>query len=73
MTDGKSNPALDNAIVLAFDEIEEAQIQERSSGAKSGQARFDEDGTIISDIPEPQQGTYERFMGSMGNPFQWKG
>lgn len=79
MTDGKGNPALDSAIVLSFDEIEAEQIKEAQRNtasvgrSSSGSPRFDENGNIISDVPEPKQGTFERFMGSMGNPFSWAG
>lgn len=80
MTDGKGNPALDSATVLAFDEIEaeqikEAQVNNASSrfGNAQGAPKFDENGDIINEGPEPTQGTFERFMGSMGNPYQWAG
>ena len=79
MTDGKGNPALDSATVLAFDEIEAEQIKEAqikfasSGGSNSGSPQFDDAGEIIYAGPEPTQGTFERFMGSMGNPHRWAG
>lgn len=60
MTDGKGNPALDAAAKLAFDRIEEAQLEEAE------QARLD---TPV----EPLSGSYERFMGSFGNANRWGG
>lgn len=75
MTDG-ANPALDSASVLAYDEIEAEQIKEAqrssASGGSIGTNSFDEDGNILYAGPEPKQGTFERFLGTMGNPAQWK-
>lgn len=74
---GKGNPALDTASTLAFDEVEAEQIKESqtktASGSTPGVPKFDEAGDIIPEFPEPTQGTFERFMGSMGAPHMWAG
>lgn len=76
---GKPNTALDSASVLAFDEIEAAQIEEaQKAGANSSvnpgnKPMFDENGDIIPLFPEPKEMSFERFESSFGNPFQWAG
>jgi hypothetical protein len=74
MTDGKSgNPALDAAQRLAYDEIERHQLQEAEERLdRQDNLEFDEEGNIIPLLPNLKRGTAERFMGSFGNPQQWK-
>lgn len=67
MVDGKKgNPALDAANVLAFDEIEEAQIEESVK-------RNADKPKVKGSVDDPAVGSFERFMGTMGNPFRWAG
>lgn len=75
---GKPNTALDAATILAFDEIEAAQIEEAqkagaTSSNSSNKPMFDENGDIIPLFPEPKEMSFERFESSFGNPFQWAG
>lgn len=75
MTDGTGNPALDHARVLAYDEIEAEQIKEsqRNQASAKNSPKFDENGSIVYEGPVPQEGSFERFMGSMGSPHRWAG
>lgn len=62
MTDGKKgNPAIDAAQALAYDEIEKLQLEEAQIAAADAPR-----------ITENKPGSFERFMGSMGSPAQWK-
>lgn len=62
MTDGKKpNKALEAAQGLHFDEIEKLQLEEQIKRAEE------------APLPvETKPGSFERFMGSMGNPTVWK-
>lgn len=62
MTDGKGNPALDGAGLIAFDEIEEKQLEESAKLAAEQPVK----------APEPKPGSYERAMASLGSPSRWK-
>lgn len=79
MTDGKGNPALDQAQILSFDSIEEAQIEEAQKQTASSPGRdskgdmFDSEGNIIPILSNVKEASFERFMGSMGSPSRWAG
>ena len=63
-----NNPAVPAAQSLAFDKIEEAELEEAE--AFRANAPFDPENP-----PEPKvnNGSFERFLGSMGNPSRWAG
>lgn len=62
MTDGKKgNPAVDAAQNLAYDEIEQLQLEEAQKAAADAPL-----------VRENKPGSFERFMGSMGAPATWK-
>jgi hypothetical protein len=81
MTDGKGNPALDSAQTLAYDDIERAQIEEalerdtRGGSLVWGKNENDEDVIveIVPDLSKVKAGSFEAFMGSMGDPTRWAG
>lgn len=56
------NKALDQAQILAFDHIEKAQLDEWQERAESEPKQF-----------EAKRGSFERFMGSMGDNTRWAG
>lgn len=68
-TDGK-NPALDQAMGIAYDAIETARLKEAAELADIVDADFDPENPPM---PEVARGTFERFMGSMGDNSRWAG
>lgn len=73
MTDKGQNPGLEAASSLAFDKIEQLQLQEQEiADRESSPSKFDEEGNIIPIFPEPKEASFERLMGSLGNPGRWK-
>lgn len=86
MTDGKGNAALDSAQVLAYDEIEEAQIEEAHLRShKGGDLIYakDEDGNTITDhrgrpvvaeiVADVKMNNEFDVMTAFGDPTKWRG
>lgn len=73
MTDGKGNPALEAATGLAYDKIDEAHVMENQQRAESPSGALDREGNVVPVYPEPKTASYERFLGTMGNPARWSG
>lgn len=58
----KENPAIEAASMLAYDEIEKAQLEEAAK-------RHAE----TPRVKENSVGSYERLMGSLADPKRWAG
>jgi hypothetical protein len=58
MVSGKENKALDSAAEIAMDEIEKAALEDAREASKEKEA---------------PKGSFERFMGSMGDRSRWAG
>lgn len=63
-----NSEAVDAAQSLAWDEIDAAVLEEQSQKRATSGVQVKE-----KYLKEPQPGSFERFMGSMGNPKQWAG
>ena len=66
-TDGK-NPAISEAQSLAFDKIEKAELKEAETFQND--EPFDPENPPEANV---SPGSFERFLGSMGNPSRWAG
>lgn len=63
-----NNPAVSAAQSLAFDKIEVAELKEAEEQREN--TPFDPENPPEADV---QRGSFERFLGSMGNPSRWAG
>lgn len=69
-----NNPAIPAAKSLAFDKIEAEQLKEAEAMAEESERSeaysFDPENPPEVNV---QRGTFERFLGSMGDPMRWAG